>query len=68
MSQGSLSEARKAAIDAHLKLITLHEYAAGPIHQVAYEADDNFVPAEPQWLRQGITARLSQTLEAARES
>lgn len=65
---GSLAEARKLAVDAHLKLITLHEYAAGPIGSQFYLADVNFVPQEPQWLRQGISSRLTETLDAARAS
>lgn len=68
MSVGSLSEARLLAIEAHLKMIVLSEFAGGPLQPAAYIADPNFVPNEPQWLRQGITSRLEEALAFARDA
>lgn len=65
---GTLAEARKLAIDAHLKLITLSEFASGPIKLQFYLVDPVFVPPEPKWLSQGIASRLEATLAAANES
>lgn len=64
MAQNNLAQARALATEGFLRWIVDHDIEHGS-HPVEYYIDDpDFVPVEPAWLREKISAQLPKRLRA----
>lgn len=63
MAANTLAQARSLAAEGFVRWICEFDLTHGPRPYQAYVNDEDFVPAEPAWLREKVSSRLPNRLK-----